>query len=284
MKKNYLQKLLIIAIGNFLIAAAVMLFISPHGIILGGSTGISLVITHSVHLPLSAVVLVINLILFGIGFVCMGKEFALTTVASTLLYPMMVAILEQIPFSVKDITDNTMLAAVFGGVLMGAGAGLILRTGGSSGGTDVLSLVLQKYLHINLSAALYFVDGCVLAMQMLFSNPEQILYGFLVLALLTLTMNKIMVLGKTQIQMFIISEKTDLIREKIISEEDAGVTLFEIEKGYTHKKGQCIMCVIPRRKLYSMNDMITGIDPQAFVTISEVNEVRGKGFSLSRYA
>ena len=283
MKVKALRHLAPVVLGNLLLAAAVMLFISPHGIILGGSTGIGLIVTHFISVRLSVVVLIANLIFFVVGYLCLGKKFALTTLASTLLYPAMMAILEQLPITASAITENTMLAAVFGGVLMGAGAGLILRQGGSSGGTDTLSLILNKYLHMNVSAAIYLVDGIVLILQMLFSNPEQILYGLLVLALLSLTSNRIMLLGKAQVQLLIFTEQVDLIREKLLSEEDAGVTLFMIEKGYTEKEGQCVMCVVPRRKLWSINEMVSEMDPEAFVTVTEVKEVRGRGFSYGRH-
>lgn len=282
MKHKALRHLTPVVLGNLLLAAAVMLFISPHGIILGGSTGIGLIVTHYIPIRLSVVVLIANLVFFVVGYLCLGKKFALTTLASTLLYPAMMAILEQLPISASSITENTLLAALFGGVLMGAGAGLILRQGGSTGGTDTLSLILNKYLHINVSAAIYLVDGIVLLLQMLFSNPEQILYGLLVLALLSLTSNRIMLLGKAQVQLLIFTDQIETIRQKLLSEEDAGVTLFMIEKGYTGKKGQCVMCIVPRRKLWSINEMVNEVDPEAFCTVSEVKEVRGLGFSYGR--
>ena len=275
-----IRKISIMIFSNFLIALAVIGFIAPHGMILGGATGISLVASHYIPMQLSTMILIVNGILFLIGFMTLGKNFAISTIANSILYPACMFILER--FLNGTLTSNIMLAAIFGGVLMGAGVGLILRTGGSSGGTDILALILDKHLHFNLSIILYIIDGIILSLQIPFSNSEQILLGIFVLALITLTMNKIMLLGKTQIQIFIISDEIEIIRERILL-EDAGATMFQIERGFTSKKDRGIMCIIPRRKLFNVCKMISEVDPHAFFTISEVNEVRGLGFSYGKH-
>ncbi|SFE27638.1 YitT family protein [Succiniclasticum ruminis] len=282
MNKSITNSIVAMLLGNFAVAAAVIIFIAPQGIILGGSTGIALALTHYISFPLSATVFIINMLFFVTGFVCLGKKFALTTIANSILYPLAMSLLEQLPIAGKPVTDNIMLAAVFGGVLMGGGIGLLLRAGGSSGGTDIPALILNKYFHLNVSALLYVIDGLVLCSQAFFSSIEQILYGIFVLALFTMTMNRIMLMGKSQIQLFIISDESETIRQQILA-EDAGATMFYVEKAYTGRQGKCIMCVIPRRKLYPITQLISATDPDAFFTISEVNEVRGAGFSFAKH-
>ena len=282
MNKSITRSIVAMLLGNFAVAAAVIIFIAPQGIILGGSTGIALALTHYISFPLSAIVFIINMLFFVTGFVFLGKKFALTTIANSILYPLAMSLLEQLPIAGKPVTDNIMLAAVFGGVLMGGGIGLLLRAGGSSGGTDIPALILNKYFHLNVSALLYVIDGLVLCSQAFFSSIEQILYGIFVLALFTMTMNRIMLMGKSQIQLFIISDESETIRQQILA-EDAGATMFYVEKAYTGRQGKCIMCVIPRRKLYPITQLISATDPDAFFTISEVNEVRGAGFSFAKH-
>ena len=272
-----------LALGNLLLAAGVMEFVSPCGIILGGATGLALTITHWVPLPLSSVVLVLNVLLYAARAYALGRKFALTTAASTLLYPLFMALFEFHSLTVAQMARDPLLSAVFGGVLMGCGVGLIIRSGGSTGGTDILALILNKRLHCNLSVLLYAIDGCVLAGQAAFSDVRQILLGIFLLALLTLSMNRLMVMGKTQIQIFVVSDKAEEIRRSILAEEDAGATLFAVEKGYTGQSGTGILCVIPRRKLYPVCKMIRTTDPGAFFTITEVKEVQGRGFSYGRH-
>lgn len=275
-----LAKIAAIIFGNLLVALAVTAFIVPHGLVLGGSTGIALVVTHLVPLQLSLVVLIANVALFVLGAACLGRAFAASTILSTFAYPLAMAILETLPLD--GFVEDPMLAALCGGALMGAGAGLILRAGGSSGGTDIIALIAQKYLHANVSALLWAIDACVIACQLPFSDSEQTLLGILALTLLTIVMNRVMVMGRSQVQLLIFSAKHQTIREKILSEQDAGVTMIPIEQGYTRQESQAILSVVPRRKLWAIREMITTVDPAAFWVISEVSEMRER--SLSRQA
>ncbi|MBM6817146.1 YitT family protein [Olsenella uli] len=267
-----LLNVLAIALGNLLVALAVTLFIVPHGLVLGGSTGMALVITHLAPLPLSLVVLAINGALFLLGALFLGRRFAASTIFSTIAYPLAMSVLETLPLG--QLTSDHMLAAVCAGTLMGAGTGLILRAGGSSGGSDVIALVAHRYLHANVSALLWAIDACVIACQLPFSNFEQVLLGVLALTLLTLVMNRVMVMGRSQVQLLIFSSEHEAIRQNILSEQDAGVTVIPIEQGYTRQEGKAILSVIPRRKLWRMREMITAVDPAAFWVISEVSEMR----------
>ena len=267
-----LIKVASLALGNLLVALAVTCFIVPHGLVLGGSTGIALIVTHAAPLPLSLVVFVINVALFLLGAAFLGRSFAASTIFSTIAYPLAMSVLETLPLD--QLTQEPMLAAVCAGALMGAGAGLILRAGGSTGGSDVIALVAHKYLHASVSALLWAIDACVIAGQIPFSNFEQTLLGVLSLTLLTIAMNRVMVMGRSQVQLLIFSSEHERIREKIMGEQDAGVTVLPVEQGYTRQEGRALLSVIPRRKLWAIREMITNVDPAAFWVISEVSEMR----------
>ena len=275
-----LVKIAAIAFGNLLIALAVTAFIVPHGLVLGGSTGIALVVTHLVPLQLSLVVLIANVALFVLGAACLGRVFAASTILSTFAYPLAMAVLETLPLG--GLVEDPMLAAICAGALMGAGAGFILRAGGSSGGTDIIALVAQKYLHVNVSALLWIIDGCVIACQLPFSDAEQTLLGILTLTLLTIVMNRVMVMGRSQVQLLIFSTEHEAIRQRILGEQDAGVTMVPIEQGYTRQQSKALLSVVPRRKLWAIREMITEVDPAAFWVISEVSEMRER--DLTRQA
>ena len=223
--KERAKNILIMVFSNFLFAVSVTGFIRPHGIILGGATGLGLLITHYVNMKLSVVVMILNVVLLLIAYITMGKKFALSTLANSILYPAMMYVFETF-ITLGKVTEDPMLSCVFGGVLMGIGIGMILKTGGSTGGTDVIAVAINKYTHVNLSALLYLVDGVIMACQLMFSNREQVLLGIFLMALLTLTMNKIMIMGKTQAELMIFSDKTEEIKERILGQEDAGATLF----------------------------------------------------------
>ena len=267
-----LLKMASLTLGNLLVALADTSFIVPHGLVLGGSTGIALIVTRAVPLPLSLVVLVINAALFLLGAAFLGRSFAASTIFSTLAYPLAMSVLEALPLG--QLTSEPMLAALCAGALMGAGAGLILRSGGSTGGSDVIALVTHKYLHVSVSALLWIIDGCVIAGQIPFSNFDQVLLGILTLTLLTIVMNRVMIMGSSQVQLLIFSAEHEAIRENILHEQDAGVTVIPVEQGYTRQEGRALLSVIPRRKLWSIREMITSTDPTAFWVISEVSEIR----------
>lgn len=145
-------------------------------------------------------------------------------------------------------------------------------------------MVFNKWFHLPVAALLYVVDFLILGSQIFFSDTEQIMYGILALMMYTVILNKVMLMGQSQIQLFIISDSYDEIRQRMLEELDAGVTMLHIETGYGKENKKGVLCVIPNRKLYSVKEMIHEIDEKAFITITQINEVRGRGFSMDRVA
>ncbi|MGF6989936.1 uncharacterized membrane-anchored protein YitT (DUF2179 family) [Lachnospiraceae bacterium PM6-15] len=284
MKKHWgktLEAPLCVLLGNLILAFTVVAFVSPKGIIMGGATGIGLTISHYLPINLSMVIFIINGIFFIFGAVILGKKFALMTIVSSITYPIFLALIQRIP-RIDELTDSYFLATIYGGVLLGVGIGLIVRVGSSTGGTDGLALIFNKFTHVSVAMLLYVIDFSVLLLQVIFSDTEQILYGILTLVLCTLVLNRVTLLGKSQIQLFVISPKYEEIRKSLLKKIDVGVTMVAIESGFDKKEMKGVLCVINNRKLYAINELIREIDPQAFVTISRINEVRGRGFSLER--
>ena len=280
MKKN-LRTFAGIFAGNVSNALAVAAFIVPNSILIGGSTGISLTLQHAFGLELTVTVFAFNVLFFVLGAWVLGKKFALSTVASTLLYPALLALFQRIP-GIDALTENDLLAAIFAGLLLGIGIGLIVRQGASTGGTDILAMVLNKFTHAPVAVLLYVVDFIVLGMQAFFCTSEQILYGVLSLLITTAVMNQVVLFGQAQLQLLIVSEKYEALREKLLRDLDVGVSMIYIETGLGKKRRMAVLCVIPQRKLYAANELIRQIDVNAFTMISRVKEVKGRGFSLER--
>lgn len=276
-----LQTVLGVLGGNAILAFSVAAFIVPHGIIMGGATGIGLLLSRVISLPLSSLILAVNAFLFVWGTLVLGKKFALTTIVSTFAYPAFLSVAQMIP-GITELTDNIMLATLYGGVLLGAGIGLIVKVGSSTGGTDILALIFHKWFHIPVAVLLYVVDFLVLGSQIFDSTSEQVLYGIMTLVLETVFMNRVMLLGKSQIQLFIISDKYEEIKERVLKDIDAGVTMVHIETGYGGREEKGVLCVIQNRKLYSVREIVQSIDPKAFITITQINEVSGRGFTMER--
>jgi uncharacterized membrane-anchored protein YitT (DUF2179 family) len=273
---------LIILAGNALLAFAIAAFIIPHDIATGGATGIGIALGRVLPLPNSVIVLILYIAFLVFGGIVLGKKFFLTTVASSILYPVFLGIFEEIP-ALATLTDNALLAALFAGCLMGISLGMLMRVGSSTGGTDALNLALHKWFpHISVSVFVYLTDTVIIFVQALFCRPELTMLGILTLLIESLVLEQVMVLGKSQIQIFAVSEKYDEIRQEILNTNQAGVTMTQIETGYFLQPQKGVMCVVPPRKVYDVTETIHRIDPLAFVTITKIKEVRGRGFTLDR--
>ena len=269
--------------GNALLAFAVEAFIIPHDVIMGGTTGIAIVLTRVLNVDTATVVLVLNGMLLIAGGLVLGRKLVTTTLASSLLYPVFLGIVQRIP-DIGGLTDDPLMAALFGGVLMGVALGIVMRVGSSTGGMDIASLMLHKWTHIPVSMCVYIMDILVIGGQALVSAPEPILYGLVVLVLESLALDRVMILGQAQIQLFIISEQYEPIRRQLLTRLQAGVTMVPIETGALGQARKGVLCVIPYRKLYAAKELVQQTDPTAFITITQVKEVRGRGFTLERTA
>ena len=272
-----------ILLGNAVLAFAIAAFTVPHGLITGGVTGISLFLGRFLDLDVAAIVLILNLLALVLGLVVLGRTFLLATVGSSLLYPLLLDLTQKIP-GIGALTDDPLLASLLAGGLIGIAVGLVMRVGASTGGTDVLNLVLHKWFHLPVSVFVYLTDFTILGGQALFSQPEQILYGIVLLVVETFTLNRVMLLGQPQVQVFAISERYEELRKKLLVELQAGVTMVMIETGCAGQRQEGVLCVIPPRKLFAAKELIHAVDPDAFITVPRIQAGRGQGFPLARRA
>ena len=281
-RMSMLSTVTCLVVGNGLLAFLVAAFIIPHDIIMGGTTGIGIVLKGLFpHLDVAAIVLALNVGLLLFGRLVLGRKFFVTTAASSVLYPLSLGLLQRIP-GIESLTDDPVLAAIFAGCLMGLALGLVMRVGSSTGGMDVIALVLHHWLHLPLALLVYLTDAIIMGGQALFCDSEQILLGLLVLVLETITLDKAMVAGKAQMQLFVVSDHAEEIRHHLLMSLEAGVTMVAIETGHLRRQELAVLCVIPPRKLYDAMDLVCQIDPKAFMTVAHINEVRGQGFTSAR--
>ena len=232
----------------------------PNGLITGGATGLGILINRFLKTDVAVVVLVLNLLALLLGYVVLGKKFLLTTVGSSLLYPVLLGFAQRIP-GITTLTDDLLLASLLAGGLIGIAVGMVMRVGASTGGTDVLNLVLHKWFHLPVSVFVYLVDIVILGGQAIFSEPEQILYGVVLLVVETIALDKVMLMGQSQIQVFAISSHFEEIRQKLLLELNAGVTMMMIETGCAGEQQKGVLCVIPPRKLFAAKELIQSVDP-----------------------
>lgn len=270
-----------ILVGNTIYALAVAMFILPNDLITGGTTGIALFLNTTLNIPVTLFVSIFNICMFLLGWKILGKKFALTTLISSFYYPFILGILENI-FKNETMSNDTLLCVIFAGIMIGVAIGLVIRCGASTGGMDIPPLILNKKLGIPISISMYSFDFFILLGQMLIRKREMVFYGILLVLIYTIVLDKVLVIGKSQIQVKIISSKFEQINNMIINKLDRGSTLIHGETGFMHNKYPIVLTVVNNRELTLLNNYVYQIDSDAFMIINKVNEVRGKGFSSEK--
>jgi len=278
---TWIKKLVCILTGNTLYALGIVMFVLPEGLITGGTTGLALIFEHQFGLPIQVFVSVFNVVMFLVGAVVLGKKFALTTIVSTFYYPIILSVLQRIP-ALGEMTDDKLLAVIFAGLMIGSGIGIVLRAGASTGGMDIPPLILNKRLGISVSASMNVMDTSILLCQMIFADRESVLYGILLVLTYTTVLNKVLLMGESRMQVKIVSQYHEQINEAIATQLDRGVTFLKSRTGYLKQDGYVVMSVVTHRELVQLNQLVQTIDPQAFIVINEVKEVRGRGFTLKK--
>lgn len=275
------KSLIWILAGNTCYALAVTMFVLPNGLITGGTTGLALFFYNQLGVPVQVVVSIFNVVMFALGALMLGKKFAFTTIISTFYYPFILSVLQGIP-ALASPTEDKLLAVIFSGLMIGAGIGAVLRVGASTGGMDIPPLVLNKKMGIPVSLSMNVLDVGVLLLQMAFSDREGVLHGILLVLIYTTVLNRVLLMGNARMQVKIMSDKYLEINEAISSELDRGVTLMKSQTGYLKKDGYMVLTVVSNRELVRLNQLIQNLDPKAFIVINQVNEVRGRGFTLKK--
>jgi len=279
--KDNARPIALVIIGNIIYALTVKLFLLPANLISSGTTGLALIANELFGFSMPIFIFVFNLLMLIVGLIVLGKRFVATTILSSALYPLFLEILNRLMGEVA-ITDNTLLNVIFSGLGLGIALGTVLRQGASTGGMDIPPLILKRYFKIPIAVSLYVFDFCIMLGQMFYHEPEDLLYGIILLILTSLTLNKVLVVGTTKSEVKIVSLKSDEIRREILSEIDRGVTMMYGKGGYIGKETEIILSVVSNREINKIEKIVRKIDPESFMIITNVVEVWGRGFSKEK--
>lgn len=281
MKNNRWLSLLLVLVGNIIYALSVKLFVLPANLISCGTTGIALIVNHLSGLNVSTFIFLFNLAMMALGWWILGRQFAMTTLFSSLFYPIALEMLNRVLGDVY-ITDNILLIVLFAGMGLGLSLGLVLRGGASTGGMDIPPLILNRFFRIPVSASLWVFDFCIMIGQMTYHPLEDLMYGVLLLIVISITLNKVMLFGTSRTEVKIISEKAEEIRQGILSKVDRGLTILHGEGGYLRRDTEVILSVVSNHELPKIEKLARTIDPNCFIIVSQVTEVWGRGFSYGK--
>ena len=278
-----LKRIMWVLIGNTIYSCGIAAFVLPNDLITGGTTGIALILEHYFGLPIGLSVAIFKIVMFILAILILGKSFALTALISTFYFPWILSQFQKVQF-IQNMTDDFLLGSIFAGLMLGLGVGLVIRAGASTGGMDIPPLILNKKFGLPVSIGLYVFDFTILIIQMSFRDKERILYGILLVLIYSTLVDKVLLMGKTQMQVKIISDHYEEMNKVIQEKLDRGSTFFKTESGYLRKDSFAIMTVVSSRELPKLNELVLEIDKQAFIVINQVNEVMGRGFTLHKQA
>lgn len=276
-----MRSYLMIALGTALTAAAFGLIVLPQGLAAGGITGLSVLLSRVMPLPVSAIVFVLNAGLFLLGWACVGRDFAFKTLLVSLLFPVLLELFQRLDL-LAELSADPLISSLLAGGMLGFGTGLVLLGNGSCGGFDILGVVLNKKLGVPVSLVMFLCDGAVLIAQALKLGILNTVYGVLVILVSSFTINRVLTNGKEEGQMLIFSQKYEEIRRALLDDQDVGLTFLNGETGYMRRPIKVIVTVMPHSKIENVKKAVYGIDPTAFLLLNSTRYVGGKGYTISR--
>lgn len=263
-----------IAAGFFTVALGLNLFLIPNRLAAGGASGLATILFYTSGLPVGPTIAVINVILFVAGISVFGRTFGVKTVYGALGLAFAVYVTRGVP----AITTDPFLATLYGGILSGIGMGIVFYNGANTGGTDILAQILSKYSNLAIGQLFLVVDMTVTLIAWSVFGAKLALYGLIAVIIMGRVIDLVLEGVTYEKAAFIISDKAGDIADGIFKELNRGVTLLESRGGYSKKESFTLLCVVSKRQLEGLKDIVSRIDKNAFTIITDAREVRGEGF------
>ena len=271
---KFIQRVLMMTLGATLVAVALEVFLVPNGIIDGGITGISIIVSHLTHVPLGIYLVILNLPFLFLGYKQIGKTFALSTLYSVLIMSIGTFLLH----SVQAFTNDPLLASVFGGVILGVGVGLVVRSGGSLDGTEIVAILLNKKTPFSVGEVVMFFNFFILGSAGFVFGWNHAMYS-LIAYYIAFKMIDLTIEGLNESKsVWIISDNYKEIGDAILQRLGRGVTYLNGEGGFTGGNKMVIFCVITRLEEAKLKSIVEELDSSAFLAVGDIHDVRGGRF------
>ena len=279
MSKQTLKEYFFIAAGSFFVSVGVYYFMVPENLATGGISGLSIVLSNYINIPISIINFSLNLILFIMGFIFLGKEFGGKTIFSVVFISLFMYLMETFFPVSKPVTDEILLNLICGIVLSAIGLSIVFNQNASTGGTDIVAKILNKYFNMDMGKGLMAADVIVVALAFFTYGVQTGIVGAFGWFLNGVVVNYFLDGFSVKNEVVIISNKHDEIKNYIFDKLDRGVTLYKAEGGYTNEEKDIIVTILDRKEYYILKRQLKIIDPDVFVTVRTVQEVYGFGFS-----
>jgi len=232
-------------------------------------------------LPVSVLVLAVNLSLFLLGWIFVGKDFVFKTLLTSIIFPFVLEITQQFDIF-HELAAESLVSSILAGTILGLGCGFILLGNGSGGGFDILGVILNKKFGISVSIVMYICDFIIILTQTVANGMLKTVYGVIVILVSTMIIDKVLVRGKSAGRIFIFSEKHEEIRIALLDKLDVGMSYINGENGFRRKETKIIMTVVHFDMVEKVKRSVYSIDPTAFVVVDNVHYVSGRGYTMDR--
>lgn len=267
----------IITLGIILVALSLEFFFFPNGIASGGISGLALILKDLFGISTGTVMIISNIVLFIIAFIFLGGAYGVKSIYAAFSLSFLLSGIEK--FEVSGITDNPMLATIFGSAIIAMGSAMVFSQGASTGGTSIIASILSKYCNMDIGKGVLISDSVVIILAIYTFGIELGLFGLLSVYLAGNLIDKFIDGFNSCKQVYVFTDKEELIVEYIKNDIDRGCTVFKGKGGYSGKENTMILTVLDRKGFIKLKGFIRKNDPSAFITVNETSAVFGQGFT-----
>lgn len=276
-KKNLLR-LATVALGSLLLGISINTFLLPHNMLSGGISGIAMILYFIVHTPIGAMVAVLNIPIFYAAYKFLDRESVFIGLYGMVIFA---GAIDATNFLVSyKLTDDILLAAIFGGVVTGVGAGLIFRVNGNTGGADIIAVIVKKYYSLDVGSVMFSINVLLMIISAFLFGFKPAMYTLISMYVGATVTNRVIEGFNHKKTILIISDHCEEIAHAILSEVGRGVTFIQGEGAFTHQERKLIFVVVTLIQIAKIKSIIQTTDPKAFIIIQDATEVSGHGFTL----
>lgn len=273
--KSIVPRFMSFLVGCLLISIAYNIFLVENNIVPGGVGGIAIILNSIFSIANWKIILVANIILLTISYFILEKEQTKASIIGSLMLPLFVYLTQNINVWLEIDPTQKILAAAFGGVIYGFGAGLVFKAGFTTGGTDIINQIISKYIKISIGNSMLISDGLIVLSSAFFFGPMNLLYSIVVLYIISLMSDRVILGISDNKAFYIITEHEEEVKEYIFTNLGHSVTIFNAKGGFKKEKENVLLCVLPTSDYYKLKEGIHEIDKDAFFVVTDAYEVFG---------
>lgn len=276
-KKNFYVRIFFLIFSVFLLALNYNLFLAPNKFVIGGTSGIAIILKRLFGLEPAIFIGIMSIILILVSYFVLGWKETSKTIIGSILYPFFISITTPLAkFLIPYLQfDTTIIVVLIAGILCGIGNGIVYKTGFNTGGSDIVMKIINKYAKIPEGKAIFSINLVIMIFGALIFGANKFVYSLIILFLNTALIDRILIGISNSKLFFIYTKEDEKIKEFIIDDLKMGVTVLQATGGFTNEKNHVLMCVVPTRDYYLFKETVLEIDPSAFFVINDCYEVAG---------